>query len=63
MARGRNARVDLGVGRALPAFFYGKWRLDVRIVDAAWECVSCMRVYAQLVPRIKYGSQIGSGAT
>ncbi|KAK3912701.1 Queuine tRNA-ribosyltransferase [Frankliniella fusca] len=52
----RNATADLGVARRVPAFYYGKWRLDAKIMDPEWDCVSCMRILMNIVPQTKYES-------
>ncbi|KAE8740415.1 hypothetical protein FOCC_FOCC014076 [Frankliniella occidentalis] len=57
----RNATADLGVARKFPAFFYGKWRLDAKIMDSDSDCISCMRVLMHVVPQTDYDtSKLGA---
>ncbi|XP_052128422.1 uncharacterized protein LOC127750534 isoform X2 [Frankliniella occidentalis] len=52
MYKVRNCTVDLGMTNQFPAFFYGKWRIDGRIIEVENNtgCVSCMRVFVETVP-------------
>ncbi|XP_026286486.2 uncharacterized protein LOC113212110 [Frankliniella occidentalis] len=54
MYKVRNATVDLGVTRQFPAFFYGKWRIDVKIIEPQNNtgCISCLRAFAEVVPQV-----------
>ncbi|KAJ1526599.1 hypothetical protein ONE63_008185 [Megalurothrips usitatus] len=55
-----DCKADLSTARAVPAFFYGKWRADFKIVDSNWSCISCMRIFANTVPLTVHGSQFGA---
>ncbi|KAK3912335.1 Protein ANTAGONIST OF LIKE HETEROCHROMATIN PROTEIN 1 [Frankliniella fusca] len=50
----RNATVDLGVTKQFPAFFYGRWRVDGKLVEPENKtgCITCMRVYVDVVPQV-----------
>ncbi|XP_052127469.1 uncharacterized protein LOC113212138 isoform X2 [Frankliniella occidentalis] len=56
-----NAKADLSTSNKLPALFYGKWRLDFKIVNGNWDCVSCMRIFLAIVPLVDHGSHFGAG--
>ncbi|KAE8737357.1 hypothetical protein FOCC_FOCC017181 [Frankliniella occidentalis] len=55
-----NCEADLSIARKVPGFFYGKWRLDFKILDPNWDCISCMRIYLSTVPLTSHGSQFGA---
>lgn len=56
----QNATADLSIARKVPAFFYGKWRVDFHMVNDAWETISCMRIFLRTVPLVHHGSLFGA---
>lgn len=55
-----DCKIDLGI-RLIKTWFYGKYRVDARVLDPRNRCLACLRGYVAVVPRLKRGSQIGTG--
>lgn len=48
----RNFSTDVSL-KALPTFFYGKWRVTLRLMANQFrDTFGCLRVFADTVPRV-----------
>ncbi|KAE8742077.1 hypothetical protein FOCC_FOCC012404 [Frankliniella occidentalis] len=54
----RNLSSSVLQPKGIPMLFYGKWKIDVKVVDPADQRVlGCMRLYASVIPKI--GQPVG----